>query len=362
MDKIAKDYWNERYAGGGTSGDGSYGAQLIKKLKWLSGLDIQSISEIGCGDFNFGKHLLEIYPQAKYTGLDISEVIIEKNKLTYPHHTFQLMGDIPPSDLLLCVDVLFHVLDDQELDKLLTELRNKWTKYLAITAYERNEDFTNHVRIRKFDYLKFGEPIIREVVEEDGQMYFYLFKRPNINLAKVSCCLITKESVYPKEILDNVLEFPFGEVLILTNCDSPYRKHELFKKAKYDLIYYQDDDAICPIKELVDQSNPDMINVAMKADHFESYKNRRMTMGLGWGSIFPKSVLKALDKYTEKYGEDNVFKRDTEKLLTQLVYPQNRLQLTVLDLPSAYNPDRLWQQPEQIENMKIIEDRCSDII
>ena len=43
----AKDYWNNRYANGGNSGYGSYGEQLGKKLKWLSGLNIRSISEVG---------------------------------------------------------------------------------------------------------------------------------------------------------------------------------------------------------------------------------------------------------------------------------------------------------------------------
>src|SRR6188472_2531487 len=105
-----------------------------------------------------------------------------------------------------------------------------------------------------------------------------------INLEHVSCVLITKDPVYPKEILNHISQFPFGEILILTHSDSPFRKHELFKKAKYDLIYYQDDDAICPIIELKSHSDPGMINVAMKQGHFDGYKDSPMTMGLGWGS------------------------------------------------------------------------------
>ncbi len=183
-----------------------------------------------------------------------------------------------------------------------------------------------------------------------------------IDLTKVSCCLNTKEPIYLKVILDHISQFPFGEILILTHSDSPYRKYELFDKAKYDLIYYQDDDAICPIKELVEQSDPEMINVAMKPHHFEAYSNRRMSMGFGWGSIFNKSVLKALDKYREMYGEDDLFKRDTEKILTELVFPQNRLVLPIEDLPSAMAPDRLWRQSNHWDNMRIIEERCRVLV
>lgn len=174
----SKQFWNNRYATGGNSGYGSYGEQLAWKLGWLSGLNIKTISEIGCGDFNFGKNLLDIYPYAKYTGEDFSDVIVEKNKKLFPEQTFTTnLDEVPPADLLLCVDVLFHVLDGEELKKLLLELNYRWIKYLAITAYERDEYLGTHVVVRKFDYKQFGEPIIREVVEEDGELYFYLFKK-----------------------------------------------------------------------------------------------------------------------------------------------------------------------------------------
>lgn len=182
-----------------------------------------------------------------------------------------------------------------------------------------------------------------------------------INLSKVSCCLITKDRVYPQEILDHLAQFPFGEVLILTNSDSPFRKHELFAKAKYDIIYYQDDDAICPVKELIDAYQPDIINVAMKPSHFEAYKDRKMTMGLGWGSLFPKKMLKSLEKYTDVYGEDEVYKRETERIFTHLNFPQNRLVLPIIDLPSAYASDRLWRQPNHISSMETAEERCIEV-
>ncbi len=182
-----------------------------------------------------------------------------------------------------------------------------------------------------------------------------------INFTKTSACLTTKDAIYPHEVLDNVLKHPFGEVLILTNCDSPHRKHELFAKAKYDLIYYQDDDAICPIAELAWLSDPKMINVAMKQGHFESYADKKMTMGLGWGAIFPKNILKSLEKYTNIYGFDEIYKRETERILTSLNFPQNRLVLPIKDLPSAYAQDRLWRQPKHYDYIPVVEERCKDL-
>src|SRR5436190_23471135 len=111
-----------------------------------------------------------------------------------------------------------------------------------------------------------------------------------ISLNKISACLITKEERYPKEIFDEIQKIDFGEILILTGCDSPHRKQELFQKAKYDYIYYSDDDCIAPIADLLQQATPDVITCAMKPTHLRAYARSRIAL-LGWGSIFPKSAI-----------------------------------------------------------------------
>lgn len=183
-----------------------------------------------------------------------------------------------------------------------------------------------------------------------------------LSLNSVSCCLITKDPVYPKEILDRLMKLPFGEFLILCNSDSPYRKHELFAKAKHDWLYYQDDDAICPVEELAKESEEGVITLAMKQGHFEAYKNTRMTMGIGWGAFFQKQGLSRLSAYVNVYGEDFLFKRDTEKILTSLWYPQKRLVLPIEDLPSATAPDRLWREPEHYNYGNLCEQRCTPLV
>ena len=176
-DNIDTQYWNKRYASGGNSGYGSYNEQLQKKLNWIEPLGFISITEVGCGDFHFGSNILRMHP-VKYTGLDISDVIIDRHKKMYPTHTWRVSdGFIPQAELLLCVDVLFHILDDKEANKMLMDLKNAWSKYLVITAYERDEEMDTHVRIRKFNPSFFGTPILREIVEEDGELYFYIFKK-----------------------------------------------------------------------------------------------------------------------------------------------------------------------------------------
>jgi hypothetical protein len=183
-----------------------------------------------------------------------------------------------------------------------------------------------------------------------------------IDLQKVSLCLLTKEKAYPQEILDNVNKYPFGEVLSGYNSPSPYCKYELFKRAKFDTLAYQDDDAIVPWDKLIEAYKPDIINIGMKQGHFEAYKDNRASMGIGWGAIFPKSMLESLKKYTDKYGFDEIYQRETERILTYLNFPQNRIVLDIVDLPSAWADDRLWRQNIHQDYKQLAEDRCKSLI
>ncbi len=181
-----------------------------------------------------------------------------------------------------------------------------------------------------------------------------------IDKCKISACFITKNPTYPSQIMEHVVAVGFGEMLVLTNCDSPHRKQELFAKAKYNCLYYQDDDCIAPIWQLLVQSELGKINCAMKAHHIEVYANSRIAL-LGWGSIFPKSAIRQLDLYRSRYGEDLLYRRETERIMTWFNYPQNRFDLPIYDLPCAYDADRLSSQPDHYDYIPMVEERCAAI-
>lgn len=183
----------------------------------------------------------------------------------------------------------------------------------------------------------------------------------SVDITKVSCCLITKDSVYPPEILDHLLKYPFGEILIRTHCPNSAGKDELFKKAKYDLIYYQDDDAICPVSEIIEQAEPNIITCAMKPGHLEAYKNIRIAC-FGWGSIIPRSTLDKMPLYIEEYGIDDLYLREYDRILTSLNFPQKRIDAPIVDLPSAYAVDRYSTQEGHYNNIPLMEKRCDKLV
>ncbi len=174
----------------------------------------------------------------------------------------------------------------------------------------------------------------------------------------VSACFITKEAQYPQSIVDAVMQVGFGELLFLTHCPSPHLKQRLFEKASCDYLYYQDDDCIAPIEELLRAAKPDQITCAMKPFHLERYQNSRICL-LGWGSFFPKRVIQVLHRYRQIYGEDALFQRESERIMTYLSWPQHRLSFVIQDLPSAFAPDRLSMQPDHYSYIPIVEQRCA---
>lgn len=180
----------------------------------------------------------------------------------------------------------------------------------------------------------------------------------SLNPKHVSACFITKDPVYPSVIVDRVMRVGFGEYLFLTNCPSPHLKQSLFAKARYDYLYYQDDDCIAPIEALLAAAVPNQITCAMKPSHIASYSSSRIAL-LGWGSLFPKRTIEVLDRYRAVHGEDAVYQRESERIMTWLSWPQQRLELPIEDLPSAWAPDRLSMQPGHYEYIPIVEARCA---
>jgi hypothetical protein len=177
----------------------------------------------------------------------------------------------------------------------------------------------------------------------------------------VSACFITKDAVYPSAIVNRVMAVGFGEYLFLTNCSSPHVKQSLFAKARYDFLYYQDDDCLAPIHQLLQRAVPSMITCAMKPSHLRAYAQSRIAL-IGWGSVFPKRTIDVLDQYRAVYGEDPLFRRETERIMTYLSFPQCRLELPIEDLPSAYAPDRLSMQPDHYGYIEQVEDRCARLV
>lgn len=155
-------YWNDRYAKGGNSGAGSYNNLALFKANIINNFvdknKIQSIIDYGVGDGNQLKLLNT--NTIKYTGIDVSDVIINKCKEMFKEDkdkTFINANDIDTTlkaDLVLSCDVIYHLIEDNIYLEYMNKLFSMSNKYVIIYAKNENINHAQHVKFRKFtDYI-----------------------------------------------------------------------------------------------------------------------------------------------------------------------------------------------------------------
>lgn len=156
-------YWEARYAAGGTSGAGSYGAQAEYKASFLNRFvadhAVQTVVELGCGD---GSQLrLAEYPS--YLGLDVSRTAIarcaelfrddvSKSFLFYDPELFEDRAGFLRGDLALSLDVVYHLVEDEVFDRYMRQLTAAAERYVVVyaTDADKRRATAPHVRHRKF--------------------------------------------------------------------------------------------------------------------------------------------------------------------------------------------------------------------
>jgi trans-aconitate methyltransferase len=124
-----KRFWNERYntlpqLGSGAASRGW--AAVVKQeifRRVIAANNIKTIVDIGCGDMCW--YTEGVLKGAEYIGLDISDVIIRKNKERFTDLTFitQDISENFPSDVnadvCMCFDVLLHQCNERQFESAL---------------------------------------------------------------------------------------------------------------------------------------------------------------------------------------------------------------------------------------------------
>jgi SAM-dependent methyltransferase len=157
----SKSYWEQRYAGGGDSGAGSYGAQAQWKADvvngWVESLGVGSVVDLGCGDGN--QLSLARYP--RYLGLDVSATAIQrcaerfasdptKSFLAYDPAAFQDSAGWLRADLALSMEVLFHLVERDVFEAYLVLLFGAAERYVVVCARDAELRGGPHERYRPF--------------------------------------------------------------------------------------------------------------------------------------------------------------------------------------------------------------------
>jgi len=144
-----REFWNKKYSNGGISGKGSIG----KYRNWKWGMINQmigvfnSVIDVGCGDLSFWKHPIvnRIHKQKdfSYVGIDISDHIISRNRKMFPKFDFICSGShnlesIDKAQVVLCLDLLFHIMDDFRFELTLDNLCEYSDEWIVIYTWHKN--------------------------------------------------------------------------------------------------------------------------------------------------------------------------------------------------------------------------------
>lgn len=175
-----KQIWENRYTSGDNSGAGSYGVLCEYKASFINNIIHQyhcnTILELGCGDGN----QLQYFDINQYIGVDISEYIIKYckhlfkdsiNKTFLTYDEFYKLNNNIKYDIVLSLDVIYHLVDDFVYEKYIHDLITYANKYIIIYSSNFDEIYNNsHVYHRKFtDYIKDNYPTLKLIYFEPNK-------------------------------------------------------------------------------------------------------------------------------------------------------------------------------------------------
>ena len=124
------------------SGVGSHDPKIIKPYLYVIIDFLKShnnqlvVCDLGCGDFNIGKHLTTY--TKKYKAIDIVENLIERNKTLYKADNLEFLcldiskDELPPGDCIILRQVLQH-LSNAEIQKVTKKLATY--KYIILSEH-----------------------------------------------------------------------------------------------------------------------------------------------------------------------------------------------------------------------------------
>lgn len=136
------------------SGDGSYNPEIVQPylntvIQFLeSHRQPISVCDLGCGDFNIGKHLIK--HTSAYTAVDIVQSLIDRNKRLFEanHLEFQCLDiakdELPKADCAILRQVVQH-LSNTEIQTIAKKLYRY--KYVILTEHIPTGDFTPNLDI-----------------------------------------------------------------------------------------------------------------------------------------------------------------------------------------------------------------------
>ncbi|MFF2910409.1 methyltransferase [Paenibacillus sp. NPDC057934] len=178
------NYWDQTYKTGGNSGSGSYGVLAEFKAAvvnaYIERYNVKEVIEFGCGD----GHQLGLINYPQYIGLDISSESVricqdkygdDQTKAFATYHPLTWTGDQQglQADMTVCLDVLYHIIDESHFQATLSHVLNTSRDVVVIySKLDTGEDEQVIYTIKDRDLLsRLAQFSDFQIVERIPQVY-----------------------------------------------------------------------------------------------------------------------------------------------------------------------------------------------
>ncbi|WP_298495445.1 bifunctional 2-polyprenyl-6-hydroxyphenol methylase/3-demethylubiquinol 3-O-methyltransferase UbiG [uncultured Algibacter sp.] len=175
------------------SGIGSHNPEIINPYLESINAFLKShnnalvVCDLGCGDFNIGKHLTPF--TKKYIAIDIVENLINRNKKNYQEDNLDFYcldiskDKLPPADCIILRQVLQH-LSNTEIKNVVKKLTHY--KYLILTEHLPSTNFTPNldiisgqgIRLKQNSGVNILESPFNFKIKKEEQLHEHILK-PN---------------------------------------------------------------------------------------------------------------------------------------------------------------------------------------
>lgn len=182
MSKFYDQFWKKRK--GKYLEDFSFKWPVLKKI--ISLKNKQKVLDFGCGTGKLIQKIEQLYPDNKYTGVDVSETAIKIAKKTNHQANFHTIqdGDKFPFksghfDFILAADVIEHVYNTNQTFSELSRVLKKGGKILITTPYY---GLFKNLIIVLFGFEKVFDPIGPHIRFFSKKSLFFLLKSEGLKI------------------------------------------------------------------------------------------------------------------------------------------------------------------------------------
>lgn len=174
--------------------------------------------------------------------------------------------------------------------------------------------------------------------------------------SEISACLVSRDPI-DERILKSLEGF--GELIIGDGSVGACGRYDAVARAKYDIIYTQDDDCLVNIEALLQLWDGNFVANMVPTRLEPCFNNNTLT---GWGSLYRKNLVQvAFDKYLKHYPKDALFFLGADRIFSGLS-PHALVCVGLEDLPNALAPNRLCKRPYHYKIRSEIQQRLAVIM